>query len=462
MSTDSPETPRALPDRPHVRHLKDQAKDLLKSGAAASIADAQFTIARRYGFSSWPQLKAHVDSLRALAELEQAADAQDIERLDSLMSRHPFLHAIVERVHGAGTWLKMMAYVAGQMAVGRTEAGQLKRAIDVEDIDRVTSMMTANPGLHRAPIGYGGNGPLTWAAECRVPWRPPSATRLAIAEWMIDNGSDVHQGGDGPLMRAALNGDRVPMMALLVAKGADVNAVWNGSFPIIFAPCETVDPVALKWMLDHGANPNGAGPGRELSGTALDYLIGSYVRSPQLSACIDMLIGAGGTTRYNVPVVLNLLCGRLDRVREDLEADPTLITRRFPELDFGASGGRLLTLKGATLLHVAVEYGNADSVRLLLDLGAHVNAPALVDEAGVGGQTAIFHAVTHSEDRGVSVARLLMDRGADLSIRVKVPGHYERPGETIECTPLGYVLGVTDEPQRSKTVELLREREAPI
>ena len=62
--------------------------------------------------------------------------------------------------------------------------------------------MTQDPALHRAPIGYGNDGPLTWVAECRVPWEPPSAARLAMAEWMIANGSDVHQGGDGPLMRA--------------------------------------------------------------------------------------------------------------------------------------------------------------------------------------------------------------------------------------------------------------------
>ena len=29
-----------------------------------------------------------------------------------------------------------------------------------------------------------------------------------MAAWMTENGSDVHQGGDGPLMRAALNADR--------------------------------------------------------------------------------------------------------------------------------------------------------------------------------------------------------------------------------------------------------------
>ena len=38
--------PCPLPDRPNLHHLKDQAKDLLKTGAAASLADAQFQIAR--------------------------------------------------------------------------------------------------------------------------------------------------------------------------------------------------------------------------------------------------------------------------------------------------------------------------------------------------------------------------------------------------------------------------------
>ena len=63
MSTDPQAAPRPLPDRPNLRHLKDQAKDLLKAGAAASLTDAQFKIARLYGFASWPKLKAHVDSL---------------------------------------------------------------------------------------------------------------------------------------------------------------------------------------------------------------------------------------------------------------------------------------------------------------------------------------------------------------------------------------------------------------
>jgi hypothetical protein len=36
MSTDPHGAPRPLPDRPNLRHLKDQAKDLLKAGAVSS------------------------------------------------------------------------------------------------------------------------------------------------------------------------------------------------------------------------------------------------------------------------------------------------------------------------------------------------------------------------------------------------------------------------------------------
>jgi len=117
------------------------------------------------------------------------------------------------------------------MADSFDEIEQLKQAIDANDLDRVKHLMGRNPELHLAPLGYHQNGPLTWVAECRIPWEAPSAKRLAMAEWMIGHGSDVHQGGDGPLMRAALFGHRIPMMELLVSRGANVNALWNGHYP---------------------------------------------------------------------------------------------------------------------------------------------------------------------------------------------------------------------------------------
>jgi ankyrin repeat protein len=404
MSTDPHDLPRPLPDHPNLRHLEDQAKDLVKTGTAKSITDAQSTIARLYGFPSWPKLKAHVESF--------------------------------------------------------DQIGQLKDAIDGNDLERVKSLMTRNPTLHRAPLGYGRNGPLTWVAECRVPWEPPGPTRLAMAAWMIENGSDVHQGGDGPLSRASLRGERIPMMELLVSRGADVNAEWNGNFPIIFAPCESLNPQALEWLLEHGANPNCDNVrGR---GTALDYVIGTYARSPErLIACIDLLLAAGGKTKYDATGVLEVLRGKLDRLAEQLDADAALVHRRYAELDCGNTGARRLLLQGATLLHVAAEFGVLDAARLLLEHGADVNAPATVDDAGVGGQTPIFHAVTQFNDDGLPMARLLVEHGADLSVRARLPGHYERPDEIVECTPLGYARRFPDDDSASsRTVAFLLERGA--
>lgn len=398
MSNESQDSPRQLPENPNLRHLKDQAKDLFKAGGAESLTDAQFKIARLYGFSSWPKLKAHVESVK--------------------------------------------------------EFIQLAEAIDQNDLETVKQMMTRKPELHRAPLGFGQNGPLTWVAECRVPWEPPSPTRLEMAKWMIENGSDIHQGGDGPLMRAALNGVRVPMMELLVSYGADVNAQWNGNFRILFAPCESVNPVSLRWLLEHGADPNLGNP--QWAETALDYVIGAYVRSPRLAECIDLLVAAGGRTKFDRPGVLDLLCGRLDRLETLLAEDPGLTHRRFPDLDFGQTGARWLLLRGGTLLHIAAEFCNLDAVRMLLDRGADVNARATVNDDGVGGQTPIFHAATQFNDYGLNVTRYLIDRGADLSLRVKLPGHYERPQEVVECTPVEYAtLFPGDE---GETVALLRER----
>jgi ankyrin repeat protein len=407
MPTESPNAPRLLPARPNLRHLKDQARDLLRAGEAESVAGAQFQIARRYGFASWPKLKFHVDSLQ--------------------------------------------------------EVGELKQAIDTNDFERVKGLMSRNPELHRAPLGYGKNGPLTWVAECRVPWEPPTEARLEMARWVIENGSDIHQGGDGPLMRAALVGYRVPMMELLVSHGADVNAEWAGRFPILFAPCETVEPIPLQWLLDHGADPNCARAGRNQPGTAIDTVIGTYSRSPQLSECIDILLQAGGTTRWNLPPLLDLLRNRLDSLSAQVESDRELLHRRFSELDFGVTGARRLTLRGATLLHIAAEYGNLEAATMLLDRGADVNARADLDAHGVGGQTPIFHAATQYFDFGLPMVELLLRRGADLSVRAKLPGHYERPEDWVECTPLEYAAlfpGSETKGKETRTVTILRQAAA--
>jgi ankyrin repeat protein len=394
MSSTPQGSPRPLPEHPDLRHLKDQARDLLNVGQAESLAKAQFQVARQYGFASWPKLKAHVESLQTV--------------------------------------------------------GQLKQAIDSNDLEQVKRMMTRTPELHRAPLGYSKNGPLTWVAECRVPREPPSEARLEMAQWMIENGSDVHQGGDGPLMRAALADVRIPMMELLVAHGANVNALWDGHYPIICAPCETLAPQALKWLLDHGADPHAAA--RDY-GNPLSMLICTYSRNAKgKNACLEVFAEAGFALPDTPAMAFHR--GRLDLLKAHLDRDPSLLAQRFeeseifpPELGIEPGNGLHVTpVLGGTLLHLAIEYDDIEIARWLIERGADVNAKSAQDADGFGGQTPLFHTAVSLAPADDSKARLLLDRGADPNARATIRKQLRQMGdpekestrEFHNVTPIGY------------------------
>jgi len=361
-SSNSAPTPSlTLPDQPDLRHLRDQARDIHREGLSPNRSGAQFILAQRYGFASWPKLKAFVDALSL--------------------------------------------------------SGELKSAIDTGEYARVKEMMTRHPDLHRAPMGYNRNGPLTWVAECRVPRVAPSPLRLELAEWMIENGSNVHQGGEGPLMRAALDDDRIAMMQLLVGHGADVNALWNGHYPIIFAPCETLASGALRWLLDHGADPY---LHQERFGSPIAMVLGTYSRNAGgKHACLEVF-DASGFTLPNTPCMA-LARGRMDLLEQIIAEDPAVLNRRFPYSaiyppEIGMKEGEGLTstpLDGTTLLHQAIEFEDTESARWLLDHGADANAGADINSYGYGGQTPLFHAVISMGRSAAERAELLMKHGAD-------------------------------------------------
>jgi ankyrin repeat protein len=149
----------------------------------------------------------------------------------------------------------------------------------------------------------------------------------------------------------------------------------------------------------------------------------------------------------------------LEVLEEMLDADPTLVNRRFSELDFGSTGYRRLTLRGATLLHVAAEFGSVKAAQMLMAHGADVNAQAEIDEKGAGGQTPLFHAVSQFYDYGLEVLRFLAASGANLGVRARLPGHYEKPEEFVECTAMGYARLFPG--GESETVKFLRQVGAP-
>jgi hypothetical protein len=91
-----PDSPSKLPPRPSLEQLKKQAKERLETMPGATLAEAQFALARHYGFDSWAKLKHHVaaQSVAGLAQHEGLArdlvavyrdrDAAAAQRLNDL------------------------------------------------------------------------------------------------------------------------------------------------------------------------------------------------------------------------------------------------------------------------------------------------------------------------------------------------------------------------------------------
>ena len=60
------------------------------------------------------------------------------------------------------------------------------------------------------------------------------------------------------------------------------------------------------------------------------------------------------------------------------------------------------------------------------------------------------------------MVELLLKRGADLSVHAKLPGHYERPDEWVECTPVEYAALFPENETKNETmtVTILRQTAA--
>jgi hypothetical protein len=93
QTSGSASSPSSLPDAPNLDWLRKQAKrrleELRTSNPDARLADAQIDLARRYGFSSWRALKAHVDALGVDGRLFDAAKTGDVSTLTALLDAHP-------------------------------------------------------------------------------------------------------------------------------------------------------------------------------------------------------------------------------------------------------------------------------------------------------------------------------------------------------------------------------------
>jgi ankyrin repeat protein len=141
--------------------------------------------------------------------------------------------------------------------------------------------------------------------------------------------------------------------------------------------------------------------------------------------------------------------GRIDLLAACLAREPHLLSRRFTHEEFfppelGCHDEILAThgtpLKGATLLHLAIDFDEYEIAEWMIAHGADVNARAVVDADGFGGHTPLFATVVSQPAFWMNYGgggtldarftRLLLDHGADPNVRASLrkqlhPGYDE-------------------------------------
>ena len=159
---DSPSDVRALPARPNLEFERKQAKKLLAQlrrgnrealdrvhaklkeshdtkPAEFKLADAQFTIAREYGFTSWPRLVEYFDTL-ARHELSGARDRHQPQTHHEAWARTLMVEHAEKR---AWTVQFLTAYVP--RFYGRSTDDVFRTEVTVEDAKLATARMHRYP-----------------------------------------------------------------------------------------------------------------------------------------------------------------------------------------------------------------------------------------------------------------------------------------------------------------------------
>src|SRR5262245_30089361 len=85
--------PKPLPEAPDMEWLRGEAmrraEELRAVDPKALLSDAQFELAREYGFASWRELKAQVEALSVDGRLFESARAGEVETLKMLLDQRP-------------------------------------------------------------------------------------------------------------------------------------------------------------------------------------------------------------------------------------------------------------------------------------------------------------------------------------------------------------------------------------
>lgn len=354
---------RSLPSRPDFRQQKKLAKELLESFASGDaealarvrselpdkqkivLADAQFVLAREYGFESWAALKQHiearVDDKRSLEErMHDAFNRHDARTVRTLFEKHPALRARINE--------PLFAFDSPAIVAYASDPAMVDVLLDFgADPNRRSDWWAG--GFHALYAATGA------AAERLIEAGAiPDACAAAhlgrvdlLARMIAEDPARVHErGGDGqtPLHFATSRA----VIDLLLDAGADIDA-------------RDVDhrSTAAEWMLDRAR-----GAGR--------YDLARY------------LVERGAST----DIFLAAALGLADSVRAMLRANPRLLDLRTGQGEYGEkppSSYRIYEWTigdGRSPLDVAAQFEQQETVAAMLEFASPLQRLLLVCRRG--------------------------------------------------------------------------------
>ena len=178
----------------------------------------------------------------------------------------------------------------------------------------------------------------------------------------------------------------------------------------------------------------------------IDWLIEMYTRSERFPGCLELLIERGAA--LDEPAIHHVLLDDADALAAELARRPALLQHRTTLVS------AFTPLVGASLLHVAAEFGNVRAARVLLEHGAAVDARAAIDNCGLNGHTPLFHTVNSNANRSEPVMRLLLEAGARSDLRlagITWGKGFEWETVCFDVTPISYAqLGLLPQMHREE------------
>ncbi len=165
----------------------------------------------------------------------------------------------------------------------------------------------------------------------------------------------------------------------------------------------------------------------------ITYLTEMYFRSDRFPDCLRLLLERGAV--LDDPKIAPVLLNDPMALESALQTDKALIDHRTSMVS------TFTALLGASLLHVAAEYGNLAVAEKLIELGADVDARAALDASGLNGHTPLFHTVNSNANRSLPVMELLLNAGARTDILLKGitwGKGFEWETTCFDVTPISY------------------------